>query len=146
MALIPCPSCGHQISSFASACPRCGCHPGKFRVRQAVPRIKSEWADVMPFIAAIFGTICFAMSLYLSDIHMTMSANEILPYCLLFATVGVALSWASACTYLRVLYLVSAGCYLVAAAIMLFFSLFCAFPFLIPSALFVLSFFMSKED
>lgn len=32
MALIKCPECGHQVSTFAAACPQCGCPIGEEQV------------------------------------------------------------------------------------------------------------------
>lgn len=35
MALIKCPECGHQVSTFAAACPQCGCPIGEEQVAAA---------------------------------------------------------------------------------------------------------------
>lgn len=63
MALITCPSCGQQISSFAVACPNCGYKPGKTTERQHTVTYEKHSTMELTFASAVIDTACFALSL-----------------------------------------------------------------------------------
>ena len=141
MALVNCPSCGRQISSFAVTCPHCGFKPGKASAKHAPVLTDSNFFVDLPFISAITGTACFALSLYLITAHFTLDAITVLPYCLLLATVGVAVNWAGACTSVRILSIVCAAFYLVAAVVMLFYAPLWTLPFFLPIGISIWAYF-----
>ena len=143
MALVNCPSCGRQISSFAVTCPHCGFKPGKVSAKHAPVLAQGDIFVDLPLIAAITGTACFALSLYLISANFTLDAISILPYCLLLATLGVAVNWAGACSSIRVLSIVCAAFYLIASIVMLFYSPICALPFVFPIGISIWAFFCS---
>ena len=80
MALVNCPSCGQQISSFADACPHCGHRSGNISDRRYYAAIAATAPVEFALASAIAGTACFALSLYLQVSHLTLDAFLVLPY------------------------------------------------------------------
>ena len=108
MALITCPSCGQQISSFADACPHCGHRSGNISDRRAYAAIAATAPVEFALASAIAGTACFALSLYLQVSHLTLETFLVLPYHLLLLMIAVAAGWAGVCSSAAILPAVSA--------------------------------------
>ncbi len=135
MALLTCPSCGQQISSFAAFCPYCGYTREKTPIKRRSTTYDEQTPAELTFVSAVAGTVCFALSLYLISANPTIDAISILPYCLLLAIIAVAVNWAGACTSIRILSIVCAAFYLAAAVVMLFYAPIWALPFALPIGL-----------
>lgn len=145
MALISCKSCGKPISSFAEKCPYCG-----FTQITSLPRYAStpyigNYFLEFTFISAILGTVCFALSLYLTCANMTIDTFLILPYCILLSSFAVSISWAAAFTLQRSLLLVASIFYLASMFVMAFYALLFSILFLFPIGLSVLSYFSGRS-
>lgn len=132
MALVNCPSCGQQISSFADACPHCGHRSGNISDRRYYAAIAATAPVEFALASAIAGTACFALSLYLQVSHLTLDAFLVLPYHLLLLMIAVAAGWAGVCSSAAILPAVSGMFYLAAAAVMLAYSPLWTLPLLLP--------------
>ena len=134
MALVNCPSCGQQISSFADACPHCGFPLAKIS-RSAGDVVVVRRGFALAAVILATGYLVFSALFYIGNFAPytgiswlgDMFANSLYIHVVLLA-VGVIFGWSGFLTQRRNQVLTSAILYCVAAVFFLLWMIFLVLP------------------